>query len=81
MIWNDYDMVWDNIGPDAMHYISDRITAIDGVLAWLPCRSVNEDVKYNILVQQKEYHRVRSHSKEVIPPWYKKYVAPDGSLI
>jgi hypothetical protein len=63
MISNDYVVILNNISPDAMHYISDRITAIDGVLALLPCPSVNKDGKYKVLVQQKDNYQVRSHLK------------------
>jgi hypothetical protein len=63
-------VVINNVGFDAMHYLSDRITAIDGVLSLLPCKSVNEDGKYKVLVHQKNYHRVRQHLKDVIPRWY-----------
>ena len=66
------------MGPDAMHYLSDRISAISGVLGLLPCATVNEDGKYKVLVHQKNYHRVRDHLKDVIPKWYNDFVEPDA---
>ena len=78
MISTNYVVVINNLGPDAMHYLSDRITAIDGVLSLLPCKSVNEDGKYKVLVHQKNYHRVRQYLKDVIPQWYEDYVEPDA---
>ena len=65
----NYVILLNHIGPDAMHYLSDRILATSGVVSMLPSFSVNEDGKYKVLVHQKNYHRVRSHLNEVIPKW------------
>ena len=78
MISTNYVIVLKNIGPDAMHYLSDRINAIEGVLSLLPCKSVNEDGKYKVLVHQKNYHNVREYLKTTIPEWYREYVEPDA---
>jgi hypothetical protein len=78
MIATNYVIVLNHIGPDAMHYLSDRILAISGVLSLLPCVSVNEDGKYKVLVHQKNYHQVRTYLKDVVPKWYEEYVEPDA---
>ena len=78
MIANNYVIMLNHIGPDAMHYLADRISATTGVLGLLPCPTVNEDGKYKVLVHQKSYHRVRNHLKEVIPKWYDEFVEPDA---
>ena len=78
MIATNYVIILNHIGPDAMHYLSDRISAIPGILSLLPCASVNEDGRYKVLVHQKNYHKVRDHLKEVIPKWYDKFVEPDA---
>ena len=78
MISTNYVVVINNLGPDAMHSLSDRIDAIEGVLSLLPCKSVNEDGKYKVLVHQKNYHRIHQYLKEVIPKWYEEYVEPDA---
>jgi hypothetical protein len=74
----NYVILLNHIGPDAMHYLADRILATTGVVSMLPSLSVNEDAKYKVLVHQKNYHRVRNHLKEVIPKWYEEYVEPDA---
>lgn len=74
----NYVILLNHIGPDAMHYLSDRILATPGVLSLLPSISVNDDGKYKVLVHQKNYHQVRNHLKEVIPKWYQEYVEPDA---
>jgi hypothetical protein len=78
MIATNYVIVINHIGPDAMHYLSERISAIPGVSSLIPGPSVNEDGKYKVLVHQKNYHRVRNHLKEVIPKWYNEFVEPDA---
>jgi hypothetical protein len=50
-----------------MHYPSDCILATSGVIELLPYSTVNEDGKYKVLVQQKNYHQVQQYFKEVIP--------------
>ncbi|KAI2491612.1 hypothetical protein MHU86_22956 [Fragilaria crotonensis] len=78
MIATNYVIILNHIGPDAMHYLSDRISAIPGILSLLPCASVNEDGRYKVLVHQKNYHKVRDHLKDVIPKWYDEFVEPDA---
>ena len=75
----NYVKVLNHIGPDAMHYLSDRILAIPGVLSFpTSCVSVNEDGKYKVLVHQKNYDQVRTYLKDVVPKWYEEYVEPDA---
>ena len=78
MISANYVVILNHIGPDAMHYLSERILAISGVISLLPCRSVHEDGRYKVLVHQKNFHCIRAHLKEVIPTWYEQYVEPDA---
>ena len=78
MIATNYVIILNHIGPDAMHYLLDRINAIEGVLSLLPCKSVNEDGKYKVLVYQKNYHNVCEYLKMTIPEWYREYVEPDA---
>lgn len=76
----NYVIVLNHIGQDAMHYLSERIIATSGVISLLPCRSVNEDGKYKVLVHQKNYHQVREVLKEAIPKWYEEHVEPDAKV-
>ena len=78
LIATNYVIVINHIGPVAMHYLSDQISAITGVLGLLPCATVNKDGKYKVLVHQKNFHRVRDHLKEAIPKWYNDFVEPDA---
>lgn len=78
MLATNYVILLNHIGPDAMHYLSDRILAISGVVALLPSISVNEDGRYKVLVHQKNYHKVRDYLKQAIPEWYEEHVEPDA---
>jgi hypothetical protein len=49
----NFVILLNHIGPDAMHYLSDRILATSGVVSMLPSFSVNEDGKYKVLVHQR----------------------------
>ena len=70
--------ILNHVGPDAMQYLSERTSAVSGVKALLPCRTVNKDGKYKVLVNQKNNHQVRDYLKVVIPQWYDEYVEPDA---
>jgi hypothetical protein len=55
------------VGPDVMHYISEIILMIDGVQAILPCKLVNDNGKYKIMVNKNRsvQHRIW---KPMFPP-------------
>jgi hypothetical protein len=46
---NNFVIILNQVGPDVMHNIAERILAVDGVQAVLPCKTMNNDGKYKIL--------------------------------
>ena len=67
LLANNYVILLNYVGPDVMHYISERILATKGVQAVLPCKSLNKDGRYKILVNKDDYHATRDHIKEEFP--------------
>ncbi len=78
LLANDYVIILNYVGPDVMHYISERVLAIDGVQAVLPCKSANEDGKYKILVHKDHYHKTRDCIMEELQNWINDHAAPDA---
>ena len=78
LLANDFIILVNHIGPDVMHYISERILATDGVQSILPCKSVNDDGRYKILVQKSHYHTARECFMNELPRWIDKHAAPDA---
>ena len=64
LLANNFVIILNYVGPDVMHYISERILATKGVEAALPCKSLNEDGRYKILVNKDDYHATRDYIKE-----------------
>jgi hypothetical protein len=71
-------IVLNNIGTDAMMYLSHWIEQIDGVKEIAPYKSVDHDGRYRILVKKEEFHNIRSHISRQLPEWYENHVAPDA---
>ncbi len=72
---NNYVIILNYVGPDEMHYISDRILASKGVQAILPGKSVNTDGKYKILLHKSHYHAARDRMG-ALTNWIYDHVAP-----
>lgn len=76
---NNYVIVLKHVGPDVMHYISERILATQGVQTVIPGKSVNDDGKYKVLVQKnQEYQQVRERFMDTLTSWINNYAAPDA---
>jgi hypothetical protein len=73
LLANNFVILLNYVGPDVMHYISERILATKGVQAVLPCKSLNEDGRYKILVNKNDYHVTRAHIKEELQNWIKEH--------
>jgi hypothetical protein len=65
-------IVLNNIGTDAILYLSHWIEYIDGVKDIVP------DGKFRILVKQQDFHRVRNILIENLSQWISDYVASDA---
>jgi hypothetical protein len=80
LLAHNFVIILNYVGPDVMHYISERILAMDGVQAVLPCKSINEDGKFKILVNKDHYHDTRAYLMEKLKNWINDQVAPDAKL-
>ena len=78
MLANNFVIILNHVGPDVMHYISERILATNGVQAVLPCKSVNNDGKYKVLVQKSHYHQTRERFMEELTGWINENAAVDA---
>ena len=77
---NNFVIILNYVGPDVMHYISERILTTDGVEALLPCKSVNEDGKYKVLVEKDKYHKTRGLLMDELTNWITNDAAPDAKV-
>ena len=75
---NNFVIILNCVGPDVMHYISDRILTTEGVQAVLPCKSLNDDGKYKVLVNKDQYHATREKFMTEFTQWINEYAAPDA---
>ena len=78
LLAHNFVIILNHVGPDVMHYISERILALGGVQAVLPCKSVNEDGRYKVLVNKEQYHEARDRLKEELQSWIEDHAAPDA---
>jgi hypothetical protein len=71
-------IVLNNIGTEAMMYLSHWIEQIEGVEEIVPYKTVEVDGCYCILTKLKEFQRIRNYIMEQLPQWYEDHVAPDA---
>jgi hypothetical protein len=71
-------IVLNNIGTEAMMYLSHWIEQIEGVEEIVPYKTVEVDGRYRILTKLKEFQRIRNYIMEQLPRWYEDHVAPDA---
>ena len=77
-IASNYTIVLQNIGTDAMYYLSDYIRSVDGVLDLMPARTVDTNGNYRVLVHKDNFRPVRRVLMQQIPEWFELHVAPDA---
>ena len=65
------------VGSEAMYYMSDHITAVEGVKALLPTKRI-ELGQYKVSVIEKDFQRIRAHLQKYLKPWYDQFVEPDA---
>ena len=65
------------VGSEAMYYMSDHITAVEGVKALLPTKH-SDMGQYKVSVTEKDFQRIRAHLQKYIQPWYDQFVEPDA---
>jgi hypothetical protein len=71
-------IVMNNIGTDAMLYLSHWIEQLEGVQDIVPYKTVETDGKFRVLVNKQEFRRTRSLLQSELPTWYENHVAPDA---
>jgi hypothetical protein len=71
-------IVLNNIGTDAMMYLTHWIEQIDGVEEIAPYRSVDIDGRYRILTKKNDFHRIRNYLIQHLAQWFDDHVAPDA---
>ena len=77
-IANHHTIILQNIGVDAMYYISDYIMTVDGVIDIMPARTVDINGNYRVLVHKDNFRMVRKTLMHAIPDWYEVHVKPDA---
>jgi hypothetical protein len=78
LLSNQHVLVIDNIGKEAMYYISDRIQAISGVIDVVPARNVEITGRYLIIVNKENMQRVRDKLSKTFNQWYNEVVPDDA---
>ena len=75
---NQHMVVINNVGMDAMFYLSKRIKAIGGFQDAVPSRNVTINRRYNILVEKSSFANVRKELLKNFSSWYATEVPMDA---
>jgi hypothetical protein len=67
-----------NLGTEAMYYLTDRIQAIPGVHDVIPTKKVTQNGKFYVLVDKKAENKVREKLKKKFDGWYWETVPDDA---
>ena len=78
LLSNQYVIVIDCVGKEAMYYISDRIKAISGVIDVVPARKVESTGRYLIIVNKENIQNVRNKLSKKFDQWYNEVVPDDA---
>ena len=79
LLANQHVIMVNNLGMDAMYYLTDRIQAISGVRDVIPTRKVMDNGKFYILVDKNAAAGVRESLKNRFDRWYHE-VVPDNLI-
>ena len=77
-IANNYTIILQNIGTQAMFYLSDHIYSIDGVLDIMPSKTVDTNGNFRVLVKKSDFRSVRKVLTRHIPEWFETHVESDA---
>lgn len=78
LLANQHVVVIDNLGTNAMYYISDRIKDIAGVIDVVPNRNVNTNGRYCVLIPKEQINAVRDTFNKCFDQWYIDTVSIDA---
>ena len=75
-IANNYTIILQNIGTEAMYYLSDYIRSMDGVLDLMPAKTVDINGNYRVLLVHKDnFRQVRRALMIQNPEWFESQAA------
>ena len=78
LLANQHVIMVNNLGMDAMYYLTNRIQAISGVRDVIPTRKVMDNGKFYILVDKNAAAGVRESLKNRFDRWYHEVVPDDA---
>ena len=78
MIANQHVIVLQNITSDTMYYLTDRISTIEGAIDLTEVPNGEQLGKYRVLVNKKDFSKVRKKLQECLPKWFEECVPDDA---
>jgi hypothetical protein len=75
---NQHVVMINNLGTEAMYYLTDRIQAIPGVHDVIPTKKVTQNGKFYVLVDKNAENKVREKLKKKFDGWYWETVPDDA---
>jgi hypothetical protein len=75
---NQHVVMINNLGTEAMYYLTDRIKTISGVTDVIPTKKVSQNGKFYVLVQKQAESAVRDSLKKCFDRWYHDAVPEDA---
>jgi hypothetical protein len=78
MINDQHVIVLQNISPDTMYYLSERIGSIDGVIDMKEVTYRKDLGKYRVLVHKDDFHSARKSLQFGLQKWYVENVPEDA---
>jgi hypothetical protein len=78
LLANQYVVMINNLGTEAMYYLSDRIKVIQGVHDVVPTKKVSENGKFYVLVDKSSDKKVRESLMKRFDAWYREIVPDDA---
>ena len=77
-IANHHTIILQNIGVDAMYYLSDHILNLEGSIDLTPAKSVEWNGNYRLLVTKQHFRLIRkSLMHQLVPEWFTTHVPTD----
>ena len=77
-IANHHTIILQNIGVDAMYYLSDHILNLEGSIDLTPAKSVEWNGNYRLLVTKQHFRLIRKSLMRQLPEWFTIHVPTDA---
>ncbi|KAI2499827.1 hypothetical protein MHU86_14644 [Fragilaria crotonensis] len=78
MLANQYVIMINSLGSEAMYYLADRIQAISGVHDVIPTKAVDQTGRFYVLVDKAAEPKVRESLLKQFDLWYEEVVPEDA---